>query len=113
MAAKMPTEVVVGPFHYRVTTDKAEHNQACREEQTELAGRTDKWLQVISIEPMLASEQKADTLLHECLHAIAEIVGLSKEWGDQEEGFVRRLSPALLDLLQRNPQVVAYLLGPA
>ena len=51
-----------------------------------------------------------DTLLHEVLHGVLDVTGIAHELGDEkEERYVRRLTPALLDLLRRNPRLVALL----
>lgn len=49
--------------------------------------------------------QLRDTLLHETLHACLHV----QELGAEDEEFVRRLAPVLLDVLRSNPVLVAWL----
>ena len=51
-------------------------------------------------------DQKADTLLHEVLHAIDHEMHCS-----MSEPQIRRMTTGTLAVLRRNPQLVAYLLG--
>lgn len=56
----------------------------------------------------------AETLLHEILHCVTESAGINAELGEaEEEKLVRRVAPLLLDVLRRNPDLVAYLTGGA
>lgn len=106
----MPTSVRVGPFTYRVTSDRAEMNQRCRDETADLLGHCDRRAGVISIEPNQSPDQKRDSLLHESLHGITDLIGLAADMSDaEEEQLVRRLSPAILAFLRDNPKVVAFL----
>jgi len=44
------------------------------------------------------------------LHCLAVQTDLSSDWGkEREEEVVARLSPALFDLLRRNPKLVRFL----
>lgn len=52
-------------------------------------------------------ERRRITLLHEVLHACTEQVNLKDN--DDEETFVSRVSPLLLQVLRENPDLVAYL----
>lgn len=52
----------------------------------------------------------AQTLLHEVLHAVWVFTPLPTK---REEDVVTALSPILLDVLRRNPEVVAFLVGEA
>jgi hypothetical protein len=61
------------------------------------------------IEPGQEDGQKRDSLMHEALHALFAMLGLDQEWGTKTEGYVTRLSPALLALLRDNPDLVGYL----
>jgi hypothetical protein len=48
--------------------------------------------------------QERDTLLHEILHVASNVVGQ-----DLKERQILALAPVLLDVLRRNPELVAYL----
>jgi hypothetical protein len=110
-AMKPPKRINVGPFVYDVTFDRATMDARVREESTALIGHHDGAVLTIDIDPDQAVGQARDTLLHELLHAIADVTGLSEAWGDREEEFVGRLSPAILDTLRRNPKLVRYLIA--
>ena len=49
--------------------------------------------------------QLRDTVLHETIHACLHV----QELGAEDEEFVRRLAPVLLDVLRSNPVLVAWL----
>jgi hypothetical protein len=54
--------------------------------------------------------QQASALLHEVLHAVFYISGLSSEFRSQtEEKIVRALEPFLFQLLRDNPKLIKYL----
>lgn len=110
---KLPAKVKVGPFTYKVTSDRHDMNQRCRDESTDLLGHCDRRMGVISVEPQQSLEQKRDTLLHEVLHAITDMTGIEAEMSNElEEQIVRRLSPVLLEVLRKNPKLVAFLVAP-
>lgn len=106
-----PAGVVVGPFRYAVVVDKDAIARASHADGGgSLSGQTDKDRLTIVIDPDQADDQLADTVLHECLHAVMGLVGADVELGvEKEEQLVRRVSPVLLDLLRRNPKLVAWL----
>lgn len=107
---RLPEVIRVGPHRYKVGADRARMNDICRKESRDLLGHCNHWTLEITIEPTLAGDQKAETLLHEVLHAVVTVTGLGDEWGaDKEEAAVNRLSPVILDVLRRNPRLVAYL----
>lgn len=109
----LPSAISVGPFVYDVVLDKAKVDAHCRAMRRDMIGVCDHVNLTLSIDPSQASDQMADTVLHETLHAIVRMVGLNsgdEEWGyDREENVVSRLAPALLDLLRRNPDLVTFL----
>lgn len=108
-----PQHLQVGPYRYRVTTDEDAIAHKSVEQQTTLLGHTDPNALVILLNlGKSAPGNERDTLLHECLHALFAQTGQATDMQDDEEQFVRRLTPALLDLLRRNPRLVAYLTEP-
>lgn len=116
MAAKLPAAIIVGPYRYEVTADELARLRVEHAEQKVLSGHSDHDALRINVDtgPAVAADTSRDTVLHEVLHAIAFLSGLSSDWGTQrEEEIVRRLSPLLLDVLRRNPALVAYLLEDA
>ena len=51
-----------------------------------------------------------DTLLHECLHALVAVIRLQDSFkDDDDEAFIKRFSPVLLDFIRRNKSLVAWL----
>jgi len=62
------------------------------------------WITVRSDVPL---DRAQETLLHEVLHALLDQIGHGhEEWA---EPLVWRLSVALLDLVQRNPELLTFL----
>lgn len=56
----------------------------------------------------------AETFLHEVLHCVWSMtsLGAEKDLDEQEEAVVTALAPWLLELIQRNPDLMAYLASP-
>lgn len=107
---KPPRKIHVGPHTYRVVVDTAAMNAESVDAGEALVGRCCRRSQTIYVEPDQHPSQRRDTLLHEVLHAVASVTALESEWGDErEEEIVLRMTPALLDVLRRNPRLVAYL----
>lgn len=110
MTTTLPTEIIVGPFVYTVSTDENEMLRTCREERTDLLGFSDHRLLRILIRPDQADGMARDTMLHEIVHVVASVSGLAEDWGsEREEQIVQRMTPLLLDVLRRNPKLVAHL----
>lgn len=76
-----------------------------------LLGITDPHMQLIQIEGAGAGPTvRANTLLHEVMHACLAMAGITDVLTDEdEERVVRRLSPLLLQALRDNPGLVTYL----
>lgn len=109
---KLPKSVKVGPAVYSVSADEKELLAACREERSDLLGRTEHRQTRILLRPDQSPSCMRDTLLHECLHAVFEMTGIATEVGpDDEEKFVRRLTPAILDMLRSNAPLLACLVA--
>lgn len=64
--------------------------------------------QVISVRAGMAASEEANTLLHECLHAIFYAYGISMPH-EQEEAVVNTVANGLCELIKRNPELVEYL----
>lgn len=108
----IPDTVEVGPLVYALITDELELRR--REAGAEpLRGEcsTDRLRIVLDVELPIARIRQV--VLHELLHAVYESTGLGAELGDKaEEAQIARLTNPLLDLLRRNPTLVAYLTAP-
>ena len=73
-------------------------------------GYADHRNQTIYIDPDQASGMIRDTLVHEMLHVVLCNGGLFlPEEADQEERFVRALTPWFIHVLRSNPSLVRYL----
>lgn len=104
--ATRPRSIVVGPVVYDVTFEDMSGQG--------VTGRTGVDALRILISTTSARGQQRDTLLHEILHAIFSMVGLTEDLGPvTEESHILRLAPAILDVLRRNPDLVQYLIDDA
>lgn len=106
----MPTTVQVGPRSYTVEVDDAAVNAEAAAIKAELDGFSIHNAGRILIRPKLAPDYEAEIVLHELVHAVNDLVGLALD--NDEEARTRAQAPALLDVLRRNPDLVAYLMGP-
>jgi hypothetical protein len=111
--AKLPSEVLVGPYRYEIIDDLIALHHASVRERDPLDGYCSPRRQQILVDTQKSHPGSSRyTLLHEILHALTDLSGHSKEWGDDdEEAFVTRFTPLLLDVLRRNPKLVDYLLA--
>lgn len=110
VALKPPGKVQVGPFSYDVVVDADAVARLNRGQNGFMVGATDTTRQLIAVDPDLGPDQQADTVLHEILHAVMSLTGLASDLDDDtEEQVVFRLAGPLLDVLRRNPRLVAYL----
>lgn len=108
----IPSKIVVGPLTYTVSSAQADIDAACRAESADLYGHTNHGTLRIAIAPDVNQARQRETITHETLHCLTAQVGIVNELSaDDEEKLVRRLAPALLDCLRRNPALVAYLTG--
>lgn len=109
--SNLPQSLQIGPFLYRVYADIDKIKDA-EKESGSLFGVTSVGELEILLHPSSHDLVQRETLLHEVLHAVFHNVGLSERFGEKtEEQVVRSLSPALFDLLRRNPDLVSYLVG--
>jgi hypothetical protein len=105
-----PKSIKIGPFTYKIHVDQARCDRASIEQNQNQVGECDTETGTILISPKLGPLQQAETVLHEVLHALNDMTGISEQvTSDTEEIIVRALSPALLDCLRRNPALVRYL----
>lgn len=111
----MPTMIQVGPHKYDVTDawkDLLKENKVLGMDPGEGEGISNHKTGKIIINPRQHFTQRQDTLLHEVLHCVWR----NNDWDtkipkdDPEEYVVKRMTATLLDTLQRNPQLIEYLL---
>ncbi len=107
----MPWTLTVGPYRVRVVRDAPAllDVQATRGDRR--IGDFSNRALAITIDPALAPDIAAETLLHEMLHAVIEASGVRAPELDAE-GWIAAASPGLLAALRGNPSLVAYLLEP-
>ena len=108
-----PKAVQVGPYRYTVECDQAAIDRAGQEMGGNLAGHANHAALRIDLAPDLARDYEAETLLHEVLHGVFCVTGIGRDFRDAEEPIVARMAPMLLDVLRRNPDLVAYLVADA
>lgn len=108
--AKMPKQIKVGPVVYQVKHSRKAMNAAELQQKDYLLGLSEEQGRLISIEPEQPLTGLQSVLLHETLHSIFSVSGMSYKWEhDEEERMVRRLTPFLLSVLKDNPELLAYL----
>ncbi len=103
LRCELPTRVKVGPHMYRVTA-VPDVGHVVHDGDEDLLGHVDHRSGEITLGTDMSASQKQDTLLHELLHAVLDLLGRD------DEALVRLMTPPLLDLLQRNPKLVEYLM---
>lgn len=107
-----PPVVQVGPMRYEVVVDELAILKAGLDEEADLDGQCDERAQRIVLNPTLGPDSQVEAFTHELLHALCFLTGVDHVLGmDKVENMIRSLSPALLDMLRRNPDVVVYLTG--
>lgn len=100
--AAIPARIICGPYRYAVHIDEQRVTESSvRGTTNHLAGR-------IMIAGELCQEHRRKTLLHEVLHCCA-IVTQERNAKLTEEEWIGKMAAILLDTLQRNPELVAYL----
>lgn len=116
--APMPTHVKVGLYVYTVTQDGEAWAKYVNDGTAkDRMGFSDHNLLIIAVNPGVSPMQKADTLLHEVLHAcwwngsIGSLEALSDN-ADHEEFIISHMSPWLLMVLRDNPELLDYLENP-
>lgn len=114
-ARKMPDQIIVGPITYDVVIDQAAIDRRSIDLEASLMGHHDGVTQELTLDPDLRPDQMAETLFHELLHAICHVYGVDLGGaigadGGPEERAIRTLSPALVDTLRRNPELVRALI---
>jgi hypothetical protein len=102
MDSAPPGRIDVGPYRYRLVVDADRLPDG-------LYGQCDKGHQSIAVHPWQSPRRMRVTVLHEVLHACADVVGVDDD--KAEERVVTVLAPALLAVLRDNPRLVGWLTG--
>jgi hypothetical protein len=98
---KPPATVVVGPHTYDVNLVDSISDT--------LIGDTDCVTLTIRVQAGMPESVTAEVVLHELLHAVWDLTPLRDFDHAVEESVVSALAPPLLDVLRRNPKLVALL----
>mgnify|MGYP003443730822 FL=1 len=104
----LPPRVQIGPLTFQVTDDRDAHNQGVVEDLLDTYGRIRDSKGLIILDPNQTDAHKRITLLHEVMHGCWHLGDRSHK---NDEKAIRSLCAPLLDVLRRNPDLVAYLLA--
>lgn len=104
----LPNRIQIGPLNFLVTDDVAAHNQGVVEDLHDTYGRIRYSKELIILDPNQTDAHKRITLLHEVMHGCWHLGDRSHK---NDEKAIRSLTAPLLDVLRRNPDLVAYLLA--
>jgi hypothetical protein len=104
----LPAKIQIGPLSFSVTDDKVEHNQAVVDDLDATYGRIQYAQGKIVLDPDQNEGHRRYVLLHEVLHGCWHIGDRSHK---NDEKAIRALTGPLLDVLRRNPDLVAYLMS--
>lgn len=119
----MPRRLKVGARPYIVKTQRNltihasdavyVQEEWVHEDMLQLRGMHDAEELVIVLESGMPLALTQETYLHEALHAVVKSAYLNDLLieGQAEEALVKRLTPAMLQLLQDNPKFVSFLTG--
>lgn len=102
----LPERIQIGPLCYTVTDDEARHNKVAADNEGALWAKIFYGKPEIVLSPDQDVQHKRIALLHECLHGVWH---LHDDTHDNDEELLRAMTADLLDMLRRNPELVAYL----
>ena len=111
-----PEYVDIGPHRFSVSYAQADMDRIRVEHESSCVGRMLRDLTRIVIDPAMSVSQQRGTLIHELLHAIVSNHGgwfSTKAEPMSEERAILLLEGGLLDLLRRNPRLIAWLTSEA
>jgi hypothetical protein len=104
--SEMPKSVLIGPYRFAVTDEQAVADRKAVQDQQKCWGWIEYGQQRIILNPDQSEQHKRVALLHEILHGCED---LSDQGHEHDELIIRQLAAPLLDVLRRNPDLVAYL----
>lgn len=112
--AEIPEKIQVGPTTYKVDSTAEGILRYEMDSATPIGGSCNHSEALIHISPVVPPSRRRVNLTHEFIHALIDEWHLREVFRDDcMESFITRFSPALLDLLRRNPQLVAFLVSEA
>ncbi len=104
----LPSRIEIGPFTYKIK----ERKHVVNDRGEPLDGKLSFQNHVIHIRKSLTPQAKRETLIHEILHGIWGItVSALSDITPTEEHIVYLMSPLILTVLQKNPDVAKFILG--
>lgn len=106
--SEFPETIIIGPLTFRVLNTIEDHNQGVVEDLHDTYGRIRYSKGLIILDPNQTDAHKRITLLHEIMHGCWHLGDRSHK---NDEKAIRSLVAPLLDVLRRNPALVAYLLA--
>lgn len=101
-----PGTLAIGPLVYAVVSDEAAYLRAVADDKVDIYGSINYGDLRIVLSPRQAAAHQRTALWHEVIHAALHLT--DPDLSD-EERCVRALAMPLLDVLRRNPALVAYL----
>lgn len=104
----LPPTIRIGPLVFRVTDDRAVHNQGVVDDLHDTYGRIRYSQELIILDPNQTDAHKRIALLHEIMHGCWHLGDRSHK---NDEKAIRSLCAPLLDVLRRNPDLIAFLLA--
>lgn len=117
-----PRHIYVGHRVYELSLSKKKWTQlkAKQESAHTLLGQCDNERLIIHVNPEQHPIELRETVLHECLHAMWDIMGSREELTrmaeederSHEERLVLKQSPRLMEFLLDNPELMDWLLAP-
>ena len=106
--AGVPVWVKVGGREYNIHSDP---DTSALTSDDGSRGVTFHERQRIHIDSTLGADVFRETLIHECIHAAWDVVGLTKagDVAQHEEQIIKALSPTITALIRENPQLVRFI----
>jgi hypothetical protein len=108
----LPERIQIGPIGYTVTTDQAAYNAVVASQMTHFFAHIGLANATITLDGDQTADHTRWALLHEVLHGCWHVTDPEGDTFTEEQA-IRVLTGVLLDTLQRNPALVAYLVGEA
>jgi len=104
----LPDSIIIGPLVYTVKADEASHAREVWKSSKDGWGAINYGPGEIVLDPDQTTQHRRAALLHEVLHGCWHTTDPQIEG---EEAAIRVLALPLLDVLRRNPDLVAYLVA--
>ena len=112
--AELPAKIEVGGYTYTCVEDAAEILRMNAVIGISFGGICEFENARILLNPSPALSRRRVDMAHECCHAIINERHLDTLFKDEtDEVFVKVFAPALVELLRRNPGLVAFLVSEA